>query len=119
MHNYSFQMQKGVIRSCLYLFEQTLLKIADKNSKEYLRWLKQVVAVFLRSIELFEDVKEEIITVSVRKVFSGLSQWMQKSHSSFGASTIPGSTVWYSNLAASEIKVNKLIMLPGVLSEPL
>lgn len=97
-------MQEGVVKSGLYLFEQTLLKIGRRTSKEYLKWINQVITVSLRSIELFEDLKEDLITKSIREMSSGLSQWMQKSQVfPFGASTVYG--IWQGDFAASEIKV--------------
>ena len=103
-------MQKGVLASGLYLVEQTLLKIGSRNTDGCLKWLNQVVTVFLRSIEFFEDMKEDFITESVCKVCSCLGQWILKSQVFyFGASAIHGSTIWHGGCAASEIKVSRAL----------
>lgn len=108
-------MQKGTLESCLYLVEQTLLKIDFKIIVERLQLLNQVITVFLRSIELFEDVKTEMITQSALKVHSALNNWIKKSlHFSFGASSL-STEIWLDKDAQAEIKVkvscNPLIYL--------
>lgn len=101
----SFQMKKGILASSLYLAEQTLLKIGQNTSDKCLIWLNQVFTVFLKSIEFFEDMKEDSIIQSIHKVCSDLGLWIEKSQVlCFGASSFRGT--WHGNCAASEIKVS-------------
>lgn len=98
-------MRKGTLDSSLYLFEQASQKIGFKSSERRLRLLNEVITVFLRSIKLFDNLKMDVITLSIHKVELLLDNWIKKALvNPFGASTY-GSKYWSEQNAVSEIKV--------------
>ena len=75
---------------------------------ECLTLLNQVIVVFLRIIELFEDTKEDVIAHSVRKVHDLLDSLVKKTLTyPFGARTY-SDYYWSKEDAKLEIKVCKV-----------
>ncbi len=59
-------------------------------------------------------MKADLIKQSIQEVYFLLDKWMKISyHYSFGASTVPGSTVWFEKDAESEIKVAYYLLKSG------
>lgn len=94
-------MRKGTIDSSVYLFKQ----VVEKFSKSCWEILKETANVFLRSIELLDDMKLDIVSHSIQKVKELLNYLMIKSFEQpFGASIL-SSIFWSGKDAQSEIKV--------------
>ena len=90
-------MRRAIVKSSLYLAEQAFAKVL-KGQEEFLRL---VFTVFLRSIELFGDIKADVIKEDLKKLGTLFEKCTSKLLHPFGA----GKYFWSEEHARLEIKV--------------
>ncbi len=107
---YSYQSQRATLKSSLFFVDQALKKIGMQTDED-LALLNKIFSLFLRCIELFEDLKNCFIVESVNEVQAILEEKIKHTFPNpFG-----GTRNWNPFYATSEIKVLTVISLSKIL----